>query len=94
MKRLFILLTLAGSLPLAAILPPLAQDLREIKTFTQDPEFYQLVGSGDSIERIEKTEGGYLVTTNHKQVLVTVTYKPVKGRLGPSPFTLSYSLAQ
>lgn len=94
MKRLLMTLLLASSLPLMAALPPLANSLRELRALTNDPAFYEAVGSADVIESIQKTDDGYLVTTNFKQVAVTITYHPLSGRLGPAPFDLTYEQVQ
>ncbi|MEI6531795.1 MAG: hypothetical protein WCN87_03135 [Chlamydiota bacterium] len=93
MKRVFLLLTLICSLPLMAVLPPLAQSLREIKALAQDPELYSLLGSAEMIENITKTSTGYLITGSSKQVAATISYLPAtKGRVGPASFEFTYEL--
>ena len=95
MKRILLLLTLASTLPLMAtplmaVLPPLGNSLRELKAIITDPGLYRLLGSPEIIENIAKTEGGYLITTTHKEVEVYVAYHIVKGMMGPGSLEITY----
>lgn len=92
MKALVIafLLTVCAVQPVAGLLSPLSQELVELKTLLQDPALEQLVGSGEIIQEIKKTENGYVLTTSKQKVFVNVNYTPIN-RPGPAQFKLSFS---
>ena len=92
MKNIVLIALLAFS-PLAAILPPLAESLRELKAILQDGRLYSLAGSAEMIDSITRTESGFLVTTTHKEIEVTVNYLP-NLNIGPKPFELDFSVVE
>ncbi len=71
-----------------AALPPLAQETKELKAILDDS---RLNGSlkGEIIQKIEKKEGGYLISTLSKQVQIKVRYKPNQ-MPGPAQFELIF----
>ena len=76
-----------------AILPPLFEDIAEIKGILDDQRLGKLLESGESIAEIKKVKEGYLITTNHHNLLVKVSYKPIP-RPGPAQFELEFQTAE
>ena len=91
MKTLFMLLigTFFSTLPMQGVLPPLYEGIKELQALLASHELSQKLGSGDVIEKIEKTENGYKITTNKRDLEVEVYYTPT-GRIGPAAFTLKF----
>lgn len=74
-----------------AILPPLAQSIRETEALLSDPKFYNSLGSAEMIEEIIRTESGFLVITQNYAMRVDVKYKGREGgRVGPVAFDLEF----
>lgn len=71
-----------------AALPPLAQEIKEMKALLDDPRFYSYIKNG-IIERIEKTQAGYLIITSNAAFEVKVKYAPSQ-RPGPAQFELIF----
>lgn len=86
---IFILLSFAPLNSLSAALPPLFQGMREIKAIFDDPDTLKYLDSGDVITDIKKTETGYLITTNKKEVLVEIVYES-SSVPGPVKFHLRF----
>lgn len=67
-----------------ALLPPLWNDVAELKEILNDQRLGQFLQSGDSITTIEKKEHGWKIVTNHRTIEVSVHYKkqvmPGKGQ--------------
>ncbi len=72
-----------------AALPPLYQTSSEIKAIMEDIQLGQKLQSGESIEKIEKNDQGYLITTNKSQLQVKVTYQPAQ-QPGPVSYQLHF----
>lgn len=60
---------------LNSALPPLYQGMKEIKAIFDEPDLLKHLNSGDMIMEIKKTENGYLIVTNKKQVPVDIVYE-------------------
>jgi hypothetical protein len=88
MKRLLLIACLSGS-SLFAVLPPLAQNIREIEAMLADSRFYEALGSPEMIQDIIHIDGGYLVLTQHYALRVEVHYLPAQ-RIGPAAFELIF----
>ena len=58
MKRLVFSVLLAGSY-LQAALPPLAQNVAELRAILNDPRLYELLDSAEVIQEIVHTNGSY-----------------------------------
>lgn len=71
-----------------AALPPLAQETKEIKAILDDARLNGAVQS-QLIQRIEKVEDGYLISTDSKQVFIQVHYLP-QAMPGPAKFELQF----
>jgi hypothetical protein len=94
MKKVFTLL--AGALLLSqstisALLPPLAESIRELQTMLEDKQFAANLGMAEPIEEIKVVKDGYLVSTRSQQLLVKVNYHATK-RIGPAEFDLQFEM--
>jgi len=84
------LMTLNGMA--SAALPPLWQNVAELKAILNDKQLGDTVQSGEVIEDIKKTETGWLIVTNHQEVPIQVVYAPAT-RPGPAQFTVVFPSA-
>lgn len=75
-----------------AALPPLWQSTKEIKAILDDPQFGSSLQSGEEIQKIKRTEGGWLIVTNKNHLLVKVIPKP-QANPGPKNFALEFGKA-
>jgi hypothetical protein len=71
-----------------AALSPLMQETKEIKALLDDSRLDRSLQS-EVIQKIEKVEGGYVITTASKQVHVKVKYLP-NTIPGPAKFELIF----
>ncbi|HSX11900.1 MAG TPA: hypothetical protein VLF61_00215 [Rhabdochlamydiaceae bacterium] len=71
-----------------AALPPLAQETKEIKAVLDDARLDRALQS-QLIQRIERMDGGYLISTASKQVQIKVKYLP-QATPGPAKFELQF----
>jgi len=78
----------ATSLP--AALPPLFQDIAELKAIFDDPQLGQLLQSGEAIKEIQHTEKGYVISTNKNILAVEIVYASA-ARPGPAKFFVKFS---
>lgn len=74
---------------LSALLPPLYQNIAELKAILSDDKISECLQSGDVIEEIRKTNEGYLIVTNHREVLAEVVYQPAEN-IGPAKFKIIF----
>jgi hypothetical protein len=88
MKKIFVVLALFSSSAFA-LLPPLAQSIREIEAIVSDPKFYSCLGSPEIIESIERTESGYLILTQNYSMEVLIHFAATK-KIGPAQFSLEF----
>lgn len=72
-----------------AALPPLARSNVEIQAILQSQETYRILGGGERIDQLIRTENGYLLITAHKELLIDVHYLH-SGKIGPGEFELLY----
>ena len=91
MKWLFLFCILFGSVN--AALPPLWQNVAELKAIFNDDKLGSHLESGDAIMDIKKTENGWLIVTNHRAVPVIVKYKEAT-MPGPAQFDIEFGKAQ
>lgn len=92
MKRVPILSFAAAilfTLHVQAALPPLYQGIKEIQAILESAELAQKLPSGDVIEEIKRTDTGFSITTNKRELQVHVTYVKT-GKIGPDDFTLRF----
>lgn len=94
MKHLFAIgiAILFFTLPVEGLLPPLYQGIKELQTLLASPELGHKLDSGDILEKIEKTEYGYKITTSKRELHVHVIYNN-NGKIGPATFTLKFEEA-
>ena len=88
--------TILASLALTqaeALLPPLYQGSTEIKAILGDEQLGQKLGAGDVITKIEKTDQGYVITTNKHRLPVYVNYEPAK-MPGPAQYKIHFGEAE
>lgn len=71
-------------------LPPFFQTTKELNSLLSDPRLYSTLGGAESIERIERSAHGYVVSTKNYSVEVTVHYTPSGYRAGPARFELEF----
>ncbi len=76
-------------LPLAAILPPLYQDAKEITSILSNSDFDKKLHSGEVMLKIEKNAQGYAITTNQHRLQVDVNYS-INAKIGPADYTLTF----
>jgi hypothetical protein len=85
-------LTLVASLLTStafAALPPLYETLKEFKTLIEDPRLEHSLTSADAIEKIERNEQGFVITTNKRTLIVKIAYEPAM-RPGPAKYKLIF----
>jgi hypothetical protein len=87
MKMLFFIFVASTAF---TALPPLAQSTRELQAMLSDTRFYDSLGSAEYIQDIQRTEGGYLVTTPRYVMQVDVRYVRNERKIGPVPFELDF----
>lgn len=89
-KFLFSLITFVTvNGPLTAVLPPLWEGVAEIKAILNDSKLGELLGAGELIDQIIKTESGWIVLTNKHELEIKVVYQPQE-MPGPAHFTLEF----
>ena len=91
MKRLA-LVVVASSIFIQAqaILPPLYQTSSEIKAIMANEQLGEKLQSGEVIEKIEKNDRGYEITTNKSRLQVDVEYEPTERFAGPAHYKLHF----
>lgn len=74
---------------LTAVLPPLWQNVAELKAILEDRSLGNHLQSGDVIESIEKIDNGWFIKTNHRSVNAIVHYEPQQ-MPGPAKFKIEF----
>lgn len=96
MKKIAFIFTaamaLSASLPAVEQLPPLFQDLKELRAILTNDNLGKLLPAGDTIMEIRRVENGYIIKTNKHQVLAKVSYQ--SGGIGPIPFVIEFENPQ
>ncbi|WP_068468258.1 hypothetical protein [Candidatus Protochlamydia phocaeensis] len=72
-----------------ALLPPLYEGVREIKSILTSKEFGEKLHSGEVLVAIQKNDAGYEITTNQHHLQIDVKYEQT-GRIGPAEYTLYF----
>lgn len=73
------------------LLPPLSQSTRELRELINDPRLYENLGGSEIIQKIIRTENGYLVVTQNYEMAVDVHYqRREERRIGPAQFELEF----
>lgn len=91
MKKLFFILAtfLMFGFKGYGVLPPFAEDIREIQAILCDPQLYNSFASSEILQKIEKDESGFLLTASHHTMQVNVIYIP-QDLIGPAQFRLEF----
>ncbi len=71
-------------------LPPGVQRLREFQALLNDERLYQVLGSAEKIESIERTENSYLIYTENYVLQVNIRYVPETRFCGPAKFEFEF----
>jgi hypothetical protein len=88
MKLIAILSILA--MPLCAALPPFAEAKREVKAILESEELAEFIPYSDCLEQIIKTENGYRIITNKREVEATIHYEE-NSNMGTKKFSIEYN---
>lgn len=70
-------------------LPPLYQSAKEIQAILGSPELSKRLSSGELIQKIERTNNGFIIETNHHQLEIEVVYQKTN-LIGPQSFKLVF----
>lgn len=89
-KIILILISFFAISSTYAMLPPFYHTLNEIKAILDDERLAQELGSAEGITKIEKVDGGYLLTTYRYQLRVDVNYLPQQ-LIGRGKFELKFN---
>jgi hypothetical protein len=89
MHRSIFLAAMSLTFGMFGALPPFAQSVKELKALVSDPRLQELLGSGEEIREIVKTDSGYAVMTRTRFLKVDVEVKSL-GHPGPVPFELHF----
>lgn len=73
-------------------LPPLFEDIAEIKAILEDQKLGQMLESAESIKLIKKIDGGYLIFTNKHKLIVNINFTPIS-QPGPAQFEITFKKA-
>lgn len=85
----FFFLAIFATTTLSALLPPVWQDVAEIKAILNDTRLNQYLESGESLQTIEKQPTGWLLRTNESIIFVEV--HPEKQSMpGPEKFSIEF----
>lgn len=90
MKQLLFFLALVATSALTALLPPVWQDVAEIKAILNDERLNQYLDSGETLEKIEKQPTGWLFRTN-KSILFVEIHPEKQSMPGPEKFTIEFN---
>jgi len=95
MKRLLIglIVGLATISPAFAVLSPLDQSLRELKTILDSEELRQNLQTSEAIQDVWHVGNRYIITTENRQMVVEVHYLK-QNRPGRQEFELQFSPAK
>jgi hypothetical protein len=90
MKKIgYVLMSLMACMQAEAVLPPLYETASEIRAMLSDSQLGQKLHSGEAIDKIEKTDQGYEISTNKSRISVEVIYEP-QNRPGPAHYKFQF----
>ncbi len=75
--------------PVEGLLAPFEQSAVEIKKIIDSEELRNLLGPSQPIQRIERNENGYLITSLDYTLQIDLNYQYF-GRIGPVDFQLKF----
>lgn len=85
----FILLAFLVTASIEGLLPPAWQNVAELKEILNSEELPNYLQSADVIESITRTDGGWLIQTNHGNIRVDVVSERTP-YIGPRKFSLQF----
>ena len=89
MTKVLFILGMAACTQLSALLPPVWQNVAELKAILQDQQLNQFLDSAELIQKIEKTETGWAIVTNRSTTYADIT--PEKQAMpGPEKFSIHF----
>lgn len=88
MKKWLLLALLYTNLTFA-LLPPLWESASQIQAILSSHELKNYLQSAEVIESIEKSPGGYLITTNHSKLQANISAKP-QNMPGPASYQVQF----
>lgn len=91
--RVIFFATLLTSGSVYAALPPLWQNVAELKSILSDEHLGSHLESGEVILEIKKIDQGWLIITNHQELPIHITYKESK-MPGPAQFNVEFGKAK
>lgn len=74
---------------LMLVMPPLWEDVAQLKAILNDPKMGEYLDSAAVIEVVERTDDGWEIRTNKGDLKVRVTPEPQK-MPGPQKFSLDF----
>lgn len=91
--RVIFFATLFTSSSVYAALPPLWQNVAELKSILSDEHLGSHLESGEVILEIKKTDQGWLIITNHHELPIHIVNKEQK-MPGPAKFNVEFGKAK
>lgn len=73
-----------------ALLPPAWQSVAELQAILQNEQLKNYLQSGDLIEKIQRTNNGWIISTNHSEIMAIVTPES-QSIPGPQKFTINFN---
>lgn len=89
MKKLVVAALCLCVLPLTAVLPPVWQNVAELKAILTDPALNQELDSAELIQSINRIENGWEIRTNKQTVIAEITPQP-QSMPGPERFKVTF----
>jgi hypothetical protein len=74
-----------GIISVEAALPPFYQSLNEYRALLNSPELAKKLGSVESIQEIQRTDSGFIITTTKHTMDVDIIFDP-QNHPGPAQF--------
>ncbi len=74
---------------LGALLPPVWQDVAELKEILSDKRLNQYLDSAELIQSIERIDGGWKITTNRASLIAKIRPEP-QSMPGPEKFSITF----
>ncbi len=89
MRKAALLFLLFVTQPVFALLSPLNQSIVELEQILSSQELQQKLPTSEAIHSIVAVQNGYLLSTDHYQMLIEVQYQPQE-MPGPAKFQLMF----
>jgi hypothetical protein len=89
MKKSLFIINLFLISSLSAVLPPVWQDVAELKEILNDKRLNQYLDSAELIQSIDRIEGGWKITTNRSSLIARIQPQP-QSMPGPEKFSITF----